>query len=96
MITLAARVAALERGQPPIAVTGYAITRVAPDGTVLDAVVMVLHQSENGRARTIRLADFEAAFPDGQIRGGLVLTDDGREPDHSSLMAQWFSPEAHA
>jgi len=91
---LAARLAALERGHPPIAVTGYQITRVAPDGTVLDAVVMVLHQSVDGCARTIRLADFEAEFPDGALIGGLILTDDGSEPEHGSLMAQWFSLEA--
>jgi hypothetical protein len=95
MITLAARWAALERGHPPIAVTGYPIPRVAPDGAVLQTVVIILTQSSaDGTARTVSLADFESEFPDGELIGGLILTDDGREPEHGSLMAQWFSPEA--
>jgi hypothetical protein len=93
MMTLAGRLTALERWAPA-AVTGYQISRVDPGGAILETKVLVIGQTEHGRARTIRLADFEAEFPDGQILGGLVLTDDGREPDHSSLMAQWFSLEA--
>jgi hypothetical protein len=72
-MTLAARLAALGRWAPP-AVTGYQITRVAPDGAVFAAVVLVIGQTEHGRARTI--------------------SDDGAEPEHGSLMAQWFSLEA--
>jgi hypothetical protein len=95
MMTLAARVAALERTAPP-AVTGYQISRVDPGGAILETKVLIIGQTENGRTRTISVADFETVYPDGQIRGGVILTDDGTAPAPDSLYAQWFPREADA
>jgi hypothetical protein len=86
-MNLNSRLTALERCHPR-QVLGYQITRQSPAGEVLQTVVRAAGRTYES------VESFFTAHPNGQIPGGVILTDDGREPAHNSLMAQWFKREA--
>jgi hypothetical protein len=87
-MNLSSRLATLERRHQEEAI-GFAVTRQSPTDEVFQTIVHAAgHRYESIEA-------FFAARPTGQIAGGLIMTDDGTEPAHGSLMAQWFSPEPY-
>lgn len=86
MVTIAARLAALEARRPR-QVQGYHVMRRRADGTIAASVVSV------GRELFATPEAFHARYPTGVITRALIVLDDGRTPDPGSLMSQWFPSE---
>jgi hypothetical protein len=72
---------------------GYQITRVTSAGEVLQAIVMVSGHRPGMATRYFTPDGFRETFPNGRIAGGVILTDDGREPAPNSLAATWREAE---
>jgi hypothetical protein len=89
---LVGRLAKLEQHIPREAI-GYQVTRLAPDGTVLQDIVMVSGHRPGMATRYYSVDGFYETYPAGQISKQLILEDDGREPAPGSLMATWRDAE---
>jgi hypothetical protein len=90
--SLVGRLAKLEQ-RTPREVLGYQITRVAPDGAVLQEIVIVSGHRPGMATRYFTIDGFYQTFPDGRLAGGVTLTDDGTEPAPGSLADHWFNVE---